>query len=299
MLVVFEQVLLLLLFASAGFILCKTGVTDYKQAKLLSVLEVYLFIPANTLKTYSANFTVEYIRKNYYLILVSMVILVAVIVLADLAARHLTDDLYTRNVYRYSLIFANYGLIGYPLTFDLFGEAMLQDAMVFAFPMGLCAYTLGYSMLSKTGLNPKKLINPPIIATFIGALIGLTGIPLPAVIGTTLEKASACMAPLGMVLTGMVVSEFDIRALLRRKSDYIVVLCRLILFPCAIAGALALLGLDDVVIPALMMYAMPCGLNTIIVPRLIGEDCKPGAALALLSNLLACVTVPLCVLLFT
>ena len=68
---------------------------------------------------------------------------------------------------------------------------------------------------------------------------------------------------------------------------------------CAIAGALALLGLDDVVIPALMMYAMPCGLNTIIVPRLIGEDCKPGAALALLSNLLACVTVPLCVLLFT
>ena len=188
--VVFEKVFLLIVLASAGFALCKAGIADHKHAKLLSVLEVYLFLPANTLKTYSVNF-------------------------------------------------------------------------------------------------------------FTGAVIGLTGIPLPAAITSTLEKTAACILPVSMVLTGMVVSEFDIRTLLRRKSDYIVVLCRLFLFPCAIAGALKLLGLDDVVIPALMMYAMPCGMNTIIVPRLIGEDCESGAALALISNLLACVTIPVCVFLFT
>ena len=49
--VVFEKILFLILLASAGFILCKTGVADHKQAKLLSVLEVYLFLPANSLKT--------------------------------------------------------------------------------------------------------------------------------------------------------------------------------------------------------------------------------------------------------
>ena len=296
--VVFEKIFYMILLASAGFALCKAGVADHRQAKLLSVLEVYLFLPANSIKTYSANFTVEYFRKNYYLILVSMAIMAVVIILAELVARKLTDDPYRRNVYRYSLIFSNYGLIGYALTADLFGELMLQDAMVFAFPMGLCAYTLGYSLLSKTGLNLKKLINPPIIAIFIGALFGLTGMQLPSVISTTLEKASACMSPVSMILTGMVVSEFDIRELLRRKSDYVVVLCRLLLVPCAIAGTLKLLGLNDVVIPALMMYAMPCGLNTIIVPRLIGENCESGAALALISNLLACVTIPVCVFLF-
>ena len=297
--VVFEKILFLIILASAGFVLCKTGVADHKQAKLLSVLEVYLFLPANSLKTYSVNFTVDYFRKNYYLILVSLAVLVVVLVLADLVAKRLTDDPYRRTVYRYSLIFANYGLIGQPLTADLFGNLVLQDAMVFTFPMGLCAYTIGYSMLSKSGLNLKKLINPPIIAILTGALIGLTGIQLPSAVSTTLEKAAACISPVGMILAGMVISEFDIRTLLRRKSDYIVVLCRLVLFPCAIAGALALLGLDDVVIPALMMYAMPCGMNTIIVPRLIGEDCESGAALALISNLLACITIPLCVSLFT
>ena len=77
------------------------------------------------------------------------------------------------------------------------------------------------------------------------------------------------------------------------------VLFRLVLFPCAIAGALSLLGFHDVVIPALMMYAMPCGMNTIVFPRLIGENCEAGAALALISSLLACVTIPICVSLFT
>ena len=297
--VVIERVLMLLLFGTAGFVLCKAGVADHKHAKLLSVLEVYLFLPSNTIKTYSANFTVKYFQENYYLILVSLAVLTVVIALAYLVSRRLTDDPYRRNVYLYSLIFSNYGLIGYALTADLFGELMLQDAMVFAFPMGLCAYTVGFSMLTKTGLNLKKLLNPVIIAIFIGALIGLTGIRLPSVVSTTLEKSAACMSPVSMILTGMVISEFDIRALLRRKSDYIVALCRLVLFPCAIAGTLALLGLDDVVIPALMMYAMPCGMNTIILPRLIGEDCESGAALALISNLLACVTIPLCVFLFT
>lgn len=84
--VVFEKVLFLILLASAGFALCKAGVADHKHAKLLSVLEVYLFLPANTLKTYSVNFTVEYFQTNYYLILVSLAVLAVVIVLADLVA---------------------------------------------------------------------------------------------------------------------------------------------------------------------------------------------------------------------
>ena len=79
-----------------------------------------------------------------------------------------------------------------------------------------------------------------------------------------------------MSVTASVVILFvlAVRLLLRRSPRmfsyvlWIVVLFRLVLFPCAIAGALALLGFHDVVIPALMMYAMPCGMNTIIVPYL-------------------------------
>ena len=299
MLVVFERVLLLILFAAAGFALCKLGIADHKQAKLLSVLEVYIFLPANTIKTYSANFTVNYLQENYYLLLVSFGVLAVMLVLSGITARLLTSDPYQRNVYHYSLLFSNYGFIGYALTSDLFGELMLQNAMVFAVPLGLCAYTFGFSILTKTDLNPKKLLNPVILAIFVGAFIGLSGLQLPSVVSSMMEKAAACMSPVSMLLAGMVISEFRIWDLLRNKNNYIVVLFRLVLFPCSIAGGLALLGFHDVVIPALMMYAMPCGMNTIVFPRLIGENCEAGAALALISSLLACVTIPICVSLFT
>jgi len=145
----------------------------------------------------------------------------------------------------------------------------------------------------------KKIINPVIVASIVGAILGLTGAKLPYVLDSLLTKSAACMAPIGMMLVGMVVSEFDFISLLKGKANYIVAVLRLLVLPCAIAGSLKLLGLDDVVIPALMMHAMPCGMNTVIFPRLVGEDCQPGAAMTLITSLLACITVPICVALFT
>jgi predicted permease len=43
---------------------------------------------------------------------------------------------------------------------------------------------------------------------------------------------------------------------------------------------------------AVMMACMPCGLNTIVFPKLVGEDCKIGARLALLTHLFSCFTIP-------
>ena len=43
-----------------------------------------------------------------------------------------------------------------------------------------------------------------------------------------------------------------------------------------------------------MVLAMPCGMNTIVFPKLVGEDCKPGAALAFITTVLCIVTIPIC-----
>ena len=34
------------------------------------------------------------------------------------------------------------------------------------------------------------------------------------------------------------------------------------------------------VLTALMMHAMPCGMNTIVFPKLVGQDCRTGAGRA-------------------
>ena len=171
---------------------------------------------------------------------------------------------------------------------------MLQNAMLYALPVSLYTNTAGYAALTKTRLSLKRLINPMTTAILLGAAVGLSGLRLPGLVTDLVSKFAACMAPVGMLTVGMVISDFDIGSLLRVKMNYAVAALRLLVLPFAIAGTLKLLGFETCVVPALMMYAMPCGMNTVIFPRLVGEDCETGASLTMISSLLACLTIPLC-----
>ena len=301
--VVFEQVVMLVLFAGIGYALCKTKLADSKFSKLLSTLEIYVFLPANFIKTYSNQFTVSYCKNGYPIILASLAILVVVIAIAGVLSRLLAPKGYLRAVYNYSLVVPNYGYMGYALAGAVFGELVLQNVMLFALPLTIYIYTVGYNSLIKSGkMSLKKLLNPVLISIAIGAVLGLTGIgkKLPTVVTEVVNKSAACMSPISMILAGMVLAEFKFSTLLKRPSNYAVTVLRLVVLPIAIAGVLKLLGLglEQIIIPSLMIYAMPCGMNTIVFPRLVGEDCEPGAALALISTVACCVTLPLCVLLF-
>lgn len=299
MLIVMQQVLLLIMFAAVGYILCKTGKINSAHTKILSTLQVYVFLPCTVINTYSANFTVAYISEKYPLLIASFAIMVVMIVVGYALAGFLAKKSYLQAVYRYSLTVSNYGFFGYPLVSGLFGELMLQNAMIFALPISMYTYTLGYATLTNTKFSFKRFFNPVIAASLIGAIIGLTGLKLPFVVDNLVDKSASCMAPVGMLLAGMVVSEFDFVSLLNGRNNYIVAALRLLIIPCAIGGTLKLLGFEDMVMTALMMHAMPCGLNTIVFPRLMGEDCRTGASMTLITSLLACITVPALVTLFS
>jgi len=299
MFIVMQQVLQLVLFAAVGYILCKSGKIDSRHTKLLSTLHVYVFLPCSVINTYAANFTVAYIREKYPLLIASLAIIGVTVTFGTLLSRLLTKHPYQRVVYSYSLAFSNYGFFGYPLVEGLFGSLALQNAMIFALPISLLTNTWGYAALTKTKFSLKRIFTPVVWATLIGAVIGLTGFRMPDVVQSLVSKSAACMAPVGMLLAGMVVSEFDFFSLLKGRNNYIVAALRLLIIPCAIALSLKLLGLESMVLTALMMHAMPCGMNTIVFPRLVGEDCRAGASMTLITSVLAIITIPLLVSVFS
>lgn len=297
--VVFEQVLMMMLFAAAGFALCKKGLADSKFTKLLSTLEIYVFLPATIFNTFSNNFNMTYLQEKYSLILVSAVVVVILAVGMRFFAKVLSQDTYQQKLYSYSLTVPNYGYMGYALASGIFGSAMLLNVMVFTLPISMFVYTIGYCMLTKTKLNFKRLFNPVLMSMAVGMVVGLFQWRMPSLVTEMAGKAAACMAPVSMLLTGMVISEYKLGALLKNRTNYLIVALRLVVLPCLIAGTIRFLGFDAAVIPALIIYAMPCGLNTVVFPRLIGEDCMTGASLAVISNLLSCLSIPFCVWLFT
>ena len=89
------------------------------------------------------------------------------------------------------------------------------------------------------------------------------------------------------------------REAIKRNWKGMLLAAVIILLPMAVGGALWLLVSPAVAQTAVLIYAMPCGLNTIVFPRLVNENCETGASLAVVSSLLCCLTIPFCLYLFT
>lgn len=298
--VIFEQVLILMAFAAIGFVLAKVGIVQHEHATILSKLLVYMFSFCYTIVTFARNCTVSYLRENIQLVLWSAVIILVLAVGMHFAGKLFSKDKQLQSIYEYSLVIPNIGYMGYPLAEALFGATGLMNVMMFGIPMQIYINTVGYCILSGQKVRLRSLINPAMLGLVIGIVLGISGLgaKLPNVLYTVMDKAGACVGPVSMLLLGIVLSQFGLGAVVREPRNYILTALRLVVIPVVIGGVLMLLGYAEVAKVAVLMYAMPCGLNTIVFVKNAGGDCQPGAGMAFWSNLLAIGTIPLVLYLF-
>lgn len=281
-----------------GYFLCKRSLVSFENSKILSSLLVYVFLPFNTFRTFANNFTVEYISQKYNMILTSLAVVLIIMALSPFLVNRLTKDSYEKHIYKYSLVVPNYAYMGYPLAENLLGSAGLMNIMIFALPVTVYIYTIGFAVLTKRGVELKKILSPTMVAVILGMIVGLLQIPIPGVVATILKNASSCMGPVGMLLTGIVISEFKLKEILGDVNIYIITIIRLIVVPAVVGAILRMFGVDELTQIAVLFLALPCGLNTIIFPKMVEENCKIGAGLALTSSVLACLTIPVLLTIF-
>lgn len=298
MLVLFEQVFILFMFAAIGYFLCKRNIVSFENSKILSSLLVYVFLPFNTFRTFAKNFTVEYISERYDMILVSLAIVLVILLISPFMLKKMTKENYERHIYKYSLVVPNYAYMGYPLAESLLGSAGLMNIMIFALPVTVYIYTIGFAVLTKRGIELKKIFSPTMVAVIVGMIAGLLQIPMPHPVTTILTNASNCMGPVGMLLTGIVISEFKLKEILGNLNVYIITLMRLVVIPVIAGILLRAISGQELTQIAVLFLALPCGLNTIIFPKMVDENCKIGAGLALVSTMLACITIPVLLSIF-
>lgn len=292
---IFGQVAILLTFCLTGYILCKTKLVNPEHSKVLSVLLVYIFFPCMSFNTFSTKFNMSYLSTQWPLIAISVGMLAVIVVISKLICIPLRGEAYERNVNEYSMSIGNIGYMGYPLAGAVFGETVLLDCMMFGLPMSLYIGTVGYNMLT-AGKGQKniwqKIFTPSLIGILIGCVAGITGIWLPQTVYDVAKMGNNCVAPISMLLTGMAISQFPIKSLLTNWKVYVICAVRLLLAPALALLLIKVTGLSSALIPAVALYAMPCGMNTIVYPKLVEKDCSLGAATVLISTTLSLLTIP-------
>lgn len=291
--VVFSQVFLLLFFVAIGFTISKLKIVNSTHTDILSRILVYVFLPANVFKTFALNFNKDYIFKNYKIVLCSVAVLIVLNLIAHFVAKLFSKSKYERAVYEYSLATPNFGYVGYPLAESIGGQAGLLDFMTFSVPVSFFAYTVSFARLTKKSFSLKGLLNFTTISIVISMAFGLLEIPIPDIFSNIISSASACMGPVGMLMTGIIISGFNIKKVLKKWKIYPALFLRLIVIPLSVGGVMSLFCSPTLVKIAVLFYCLPCGLNTVIFPELVGEDCESGAALSMLSTVASLITIPL------
>ena len=293
MIEVLKQLVILYIFLLVGYLIGRIKKDKASHSDILSVLLINIFLPCKVFNTFANNFTISYFSERYSLLITSLVLILVLVTIAYFGSKLLTKKEYEQKVYRYSFVLTNYAYLGYVLIESVFGEMFLSEFVFFAIPFIIYTYTFGYALLTGGKNFIKKLLNPLTIAIALGMIVGLANITLPEVVSKVVSSSSACVGPLSMILTGMTLSTFKLKELILDKTAYIFIFLRLIVIP-GIAYLICLgLRLYTVLPMVLIITAMPCGLNTVVFPKLIGEDCKPGARLALISHFFSIITLPL------
>ncbi len=292
MITIIEQMTLLFSFMCLGFFFGKRKIINTDHTKLVSALCVNLFMPCTVFKAFYTNFNRTYLVRYSQFIFVSACILIVLVVAGYFVSNKITEDKYQRNVYRYSFIVANYGYMGYALAEAVYGEAGLLNIVIFAMPVAFYIYTFGFCMLTKREFSLKKLITPVVVAMALGGFVGFLEIKLPEILISGVSKASACMAPMSMLMAGMALSEYRVKELVTDKKAYYMSFVRLIFIPLCVYLVLRPFCSPDLTRTAVLLFCMPYGLNPIIFAKLVDEDYFFPAKLCFISSIFSVITVP-------
>ena len=288
-----NQVLLMLLFCAVGYVLCRTGVVKESHAQVLSTLTVYVFLPCSMFKSFALEMTPDKLSQNMSLLLIGVGSGVATILLGILNGRLLSKDSYERHMFCYTTVVSNNGYVGTPLVGAVYGDALLLRYLVFAFPINFYTYLVAFPQLTRQKTSWKMFLKPVILSMVLGALVGLLRIPVPVFFRNVLQSAANCTGPISMLLTGIVISQFPFKELLMNRRAWIMTALRLVVLPVCLTLVMKVLFGSEIALVAFLFYAMPCGLNTVVFPKSVGENCMTGASMAMISTVLCALTIPL------
>lgn len=280
-----SPILTLFVYALVGFILRKFNVLTQEGSAVVSRLLVNVFMPCLTFNTISKHLTVENVKTNYVLLLVSSIWVIGIYAIAVFVAKGFTKDKYEQYVYRYAITCANFGGVSYPLMYALYGEEMLFQFMLFTLPVNIFAYTEGYRILTDSRkINLKFLLSPVIIASFLGMAFGLCTIKPPAFIVDILQTFGDMNGAMSMLMIGLVIGEYNVKELFKDKKAYIVSAIRLIVIPALLFLLLwAFNAPKRWLIFFIMLVFAHIGSLTITFPRTLGKDCLLGARMVTVS----------------
>lgn len=292
---VINQVLILFLIIGVGYYAKKRDIINEEINKGLNKILLELTLPLMIISSFDYTFSSEIMGNIIKIFIYSLGIHVFLILISAWPYVKLDKD--KRDILRFITIFSNCGFMGYPVLGSIYGKIGILYASVFNIPYNFFAWSFGVMLFSreKDSKSLKKvLLNPGILAVFIGVFLFMFSIKLPKPIYSTFKLVGDMTTPLSMIIIGVMISEIRFKKVFEEASIYYASFIRLILVPALTFLILSLINADPMLRNiAVAVEAMPAAALSAILAQ--AHDKKPEFAsqAVFITTLLSVVTIPL------
>lgn len=260
------QTIIMFILMMIGFTCYRVGIIDNQGSKQISNLAIYVANPALLINAFSAKITGNlFVNVTYTVAMIFLVFAVSILV-AGIAFRK------RGRINQFAVIFANLGFIGLPLTKAVLGNQSVLYMSLFVGISNFVIWTYGLHLAAGEKIHVsfwKLMLNPCILALFVGILLIVTGIQLPGPVNSVISDLSDMNLPLVMIALGCYLAEGDVVGALRSRILYTICLWRLVVIP---------------VLVIVLLWPMPASMQTVRMTVLLGSATPVAALMAIFSK---------------
>lgn len=296
---IINQILVLFIIILLGFILKKMNIIDEFLIKKLSGLLLTITMPALIISSMQLKQVDPTILKECLFIFVFSGFTYLVSILFAIVVTRLTkckkDDI---GVYRFMLVFANVGFMGYPVLTAILGKESLFYGAIFNLPFNFLVYTIGIYFLKKKNQEKndftwKIFINPGVVAVLLGLVLFVFDIKLPFALEKAVSMVGDLTVPLSMLIIGGVLTNIHLKEVLSNWRIYLFSLLRLIVFPLMVLWIVRVFTSNELIIgTAFILTAMPMATNGVILAEQYDGNARLASETIFISTLLSIITIP-------
>ncbi|MHC1746870.1 MAG: AEC family transporter [Cellulosilyticaceae bacterium] len=267
-----------------------TEAVNQGLSQMLLRITMPLLIIASFNFTYDAALKACVIKAFYYSF---FTLLISVIISYILLLPLKNGEKY---ILQFANVFSNCGFIGFPLIGSVYGDEGIIYAAVFNMMFSILVWTYGIALFSgkfeKSTLK-KVMVNPAVVAVYIGLVIMIFNIKLPNVILAPIKLVGGLTAPLAMIIVGVILAEVKPRKYLGNWSLYYGAFIKLLVIPSAVYGVTRLVGDTSTLANTMVLLAaIPSASITAIFAENFNKNQEYASMLVFLTTLLSMLTFP-------
>lgn len=201
---------------------------------------------------------------------------------------------------------SNTMFIGYAMCYELFGEYSVPYIMLFYLVSTIFTQVVGLSIIRWSGETAsseprdvlKFLASPPILGVAIGVLLVIADLPLPALVLSYMGYMNNLVAPLALILAGMIIHEIGLNNLKFNLCTIVLLIFRFFFAPASVIVACKLFGIDGLARSVFVVEAaMPVVTITVVSAAEYNADEQLAAQGVAVSTVACFLVIPVIMLL--